>query len=611
MNNPTLFDHLEHGESRSSTDAAAGRGSRHEQEIIKFLISEYGPLTQDEKRAVTLTSQFMREGHVCMPLDRTHSELIHIIDPEQKGGKEESSERLTFKKSTIIGEPGSEKPLTRVGNRLYFTRFYRYEQHLKNWIQQKSSTGPSVDSAADIKKELDRLFSENSQTVNWQKTAAALSLFKPFLIVSGGPGTGKTTTVARMLALQQRVSKQTLRVALAAPTGKAAGRMGEALFSELQSLDLTEDQLRQFPSEAQTIHRLLRNVEDRGLLPPVRKKKLAYDMVVIDEASMIDLSLIYRLITHLREDTKLVLLGDKDQLASVEAGSVFADLCSKKENIFTRSTVSTLREMGNNIQPQDNSISDSEDTIVYLTKSYRFDENSGIGKLAEAVKAGMSDEEKMADLFDRFDDIQHHEFRYEKEDFGEMISDLLERIIACADITDPAEALQFWKRSAWLTVHRRGMSGSERLNRLTEQVLATRRRVKMQYGWYHGRPVMITKNDYDAGVFNGDLGVCMRENDGNLMVYVQSGSGIKRIKPELLLHISPAFFLTVHKSQGSEFKQVNLLLPGDETPILTRELLYTAITRAKSEFRLHGAITHFISASQKTTERFSGLGRDL
>ncbi|NBC64821.1 MAG: exodeoxyribonuclease V subunit alpha [Bacteroidetes bacterium] len=611
MNNPTLFDQLENGASHSSTGVDMGQGSRHEQEIVKFLVSEYGPLTQDEKDAVMLTSQFMREGHVCMPVDRTQSELINIIDPEHEALKEGKSKRFTFKNSTVIGEPGSEKPLTLVGNRLYFTRFYRYEQYLKNWIQQKSIAGSALDTDADIKKELDRLFREDSQGINWQKTAAALSLIKPFLIVSGGPGTGKTTTVARMLALQQRVSGKPLRVALAAPTGKAAGRMGEALFSELQSLDLSEDQLRQFPDEAQTIHRLLRNVEDRGLLPPVRKKKLAYDMVVIDEASMIDLSLIYRLLTHLRDDTMLVLLGDKDQLASVEAGSVFADLCGKKENIFTQSTVSALGKMGIDIQPSVHPPSESEDSIVYLTKSYRFDEHSGIGKMAQAVKAGIRDKKKTAVLFDQFEDIQHQEFQYEREDFGNMISGLLGRITACADVIDPVDALQFWKRSAWLTVHRRGMSGSERLNRLTEQVLATRRLVKMQNGWYHGRPVMVTKNDYDAGVFNGDLGVCMRDDDGEAMVYIQSGSEIRRIKPDRLLHVSPAFFLTVHKSQGSEFKQVNLLLPAEQTPILTRELLYTAITRAKSEFRLHGSLTHFISASQKATERFSGLRMDL
>ena len=606
MKTPTLFDNIEDGDQESKSSDVSNRFDRHEREIVRFLETEYGNLTEDEKLAVMLTSLFIRDGHVCMPVDRTVSELAEILDPEDSKLQNLKAGRLDLRKSKIVGEPGSDLPLIVDDNRLYFHRYFKQEQNLKHWIDQKSMQGADVQLTSIHKEHLDSLFGDDGAETNWQKVAAALSLIKPFLIVSGGPGTGKTTTVARLLALQQKSSDKSLKIALAAPTGKAAGRMGEALFGELQKLDLSEDQLRDFPAEAQTIHRLLREVEDRRLLPPVRRKTLRYDIVVIDEASMIDLSLIYRLIRHLSDSTKLVLLGDKDQLASVEAGSVFADLCTKKENYFHADTIDSLQQIGLNLPHSESTVSAKDDSIVYLTKSYRFDENSGIGRLAGEVKKGISDKNLLIDLFRKFDDVEHIAFKYANEDFSTMNADIRKRVKKAGAIKDPAELLEFWKKSIWLTVLRRGLSGSERLNRLTEQVLASTRSVFMQNGWYHGRPVMITRNDYDLGIFNGDHGVCILV-DGEYRVHIQSGSGIKKIKPERLLHFSPAYFLTVHKSQGSEFGDVKLLLPRKETPILTKELLYTAITRAKSNFTLFGEPEIFMTASNRVTERFSGL----
>jgi exodeoxyribonuclease V alpha subunit len=178
-----------------------------------------------------------------------------------------------------------------------------------------------------------------------------------------------------------------------------------------------------------------------------------------------------------------------------------------------------------------------------------------------------------------------------------------------SEITDVPELLDFWKQQIWLTVVRRGLSGSDRLNQLVEQTLATRRTVRMMQGWYSGRPVIVTRNNYELGVYNGDFGVCMgSDGDENRhVVYVQSGAGIKKIRPERLQHFKPAYYLTVHKSQGSEFDTINLLMPQDDVPVLTKELLYTAITRAKETFVLHGSGALFVKGSNKSTERFSGL----
>jgi exodeoxyribonuclease V alpha subunit len=416
--------------------------------------------------------------------------------------------------------------------------------------------------------------------------------------------------VARLLVMHQRSSKKPLRIALAAPTGKAAGRMGEALKAEMKRLSLSDDELRNYPSESQTIHRLLRGVEERGLLPPVREKKLPYDMVIVDEASMIDLSLMHRLIKHLSPDTTLVLLGDKNQLASVEAGSVFADLCGKEGNAFRSETLDKLKAGGIQLsESYAGKMSAAHDSIVYLTKSYRFDADSGIGTLAESVKTGLESAHAVDTVFREYDDIDHVPFSYTKDDFSGMMLNISERVSIASEITDVSDLLDFWKQQIWLTVVRRGLSGSDRLNQLAEQTLATKRTVRMNQGWYSGRPVIVTRNDYDLGVYNGDFGVCMLSGneENRYVMYVQSGAGIKKIRPERLQHFKPAYFLTVHKSQGSEFDTINLLMPKEYVPVLTKELLYTAITRAKKKFVLHGSRTLFVKGSNSSTERFSGL----
>lgn len=605
MKNPTLFDTVEQDESDG--EELFDLFDRHEKEIVHFLEREYRELTFDERLAVILTSCFVRAGHVCMPIDRNADELARIIDLDEKITGKLKTEKLKLDESSIVSGPGENTPLVMDNGLLYFRRYFRDEQKLRNWIAQKGTQQQNLKLYQDDRDILDDLFESVDADVNWQKAAAALSLFKPFLIVSGGPGTGKTTTVARLLALHQRRVQQPLKIALAAPTGKAAGRMGEALFDELDKLDLTYEQLSGFPKEAQTIHRLLSGVEDRGLLPAARKKQLLYDIVIVDEASMIDLSLMNRLTDHLSDESKLILLGDKDQLASVEAGSVFADLCRKKENFFTPHTTEKLLDLGIEIKGADKSISGTDDSIVYLAKSYRFDKNSGIGRLAAAVKASLKDDKQLKLLFERFDDIEHYPFEGSTSDYKKMMAVLRDRVKKSAAISDPEKMLEFWKSSVWLTILRRGLSGSDRLNQLVEQTLSVSREVTMKQGWYHGRPIIITRNDYDQGIFNGDHGVCMRIGKDGLRVYIQSGPGIKKIKPERLIHYNPAFFLTVHKSQGSEFSNVNLLMPAIESPLLSKELLYTAITRARTAFHLYGNLNLFIKGSQKSTERFSGL----
>lgn len=614
--NPTLFDDVPdkdqtgEGLDLELIDLLA---DRLEKELIRFLKQEHGEMTAEEKLAIVLTVQFRMAGHVCLPVNKTVRELGNLLELDSQLMGMLPNRALELTNSSIIGEPNQKTPFVLDRDKLYQRRYFKMERSLKEWIDQKSDLQSSMltDEKVQILNELfeDEPKDETDEP-NWQKSAVLLSAIKPFMIISGGPGTGKTTTVARLLVLHQRSTSKPLKIALAAPTGKAAGRMGEALKGGMKRLNMSDEDLEKYPLESQTIHRLLRGVEERGLLPPVREKKLPYDMVIVDEASMIDLSLMNRLIKHLAPETKLILLGDKNQLASVEAGSVFADLCSKADNLFRKETVDLLHKAGIELDSSriDTDLSAANDLIVYLTKSYRFSSDSGIGTLAEAVKKGISSTEDFDQIVDRFGDLDYHTFDYQKHDFEMMMEALTERVSQASAINDVTALLDFWKTQIWLTVVRRGLTGSDRLNQLAEQSLATKRAVRMNQGWYSGRPIIITRNDYDLGVYNGDFGVCMKsEEDNRFLIHVQSGAGIKTIRPERLQNYKPAFFLTVHKSQGSEFDTLNLLMPREDVPILTQELLYTAITRSKNRFVLYGSKQLFVKGSKRRTERFSGF----
>lgn len=587
----------------------AGWVGTYEKEALRFLQKEYGELSEPLQLCVVFLSLFIKAGHTCLPLDKSPQEWVDILglEPSLKQHFKNDLIRIsTLKPDSMIGQEGSMNPMILTGNRLTFRRYWFYENIVRQWIESNSSIKSTTDIKGRSVEVLSDLFPGDSAEQDWQKVAAAMSLVKPFLIISGGPGTGKTTTVARILALHRRLSEARLYVALAAPTGKAAGRMGEALNRELGKLGLSEEELREFPTEAKTVHRLLSGTESKGLLPPPQKEQLRHDLIIVDEASMMDLSLMYRLISHLGDHTRLILLGDKDQLASVEAGAVFADLCQKRDNGLKLSTIERLHQLGIRQKLPHRRESQVSDSIVYLTKSYRFDPSSGIGQLSQLVKNRHQKNDELESLFSSFDDISYQHFYYSKEDISSLVDDLIQKIKECSVINDDSELLTFWKKSIWLMVLRRGLTGTERMNRLIEEQLASRRVVMMENGWYHGRPIMVTQNDYGLGVFNGDLGVALKEDDG-VWVYVETGSEVRRFRPHRLHHYDPAFFLTVHKSQGSEFDHVNLLLPQKDTQILTRELLYTAITRARSRFSLYGDLNLFEKGIGRETLRFTGL----
>ncbi|TVR18855.1 MAG: exodeoxyribonuclease V subunit alpha [Balneolaceae bacterium] len=604
MSKPNVYSWFDEGIKQSWIE-------RYEQEAVRFLKSEFGELTETEILSVVFVSLFNKAGHTALPVHLSPQQWAEWLEiPVEHRAKlpKTSLTEENIGKCRIISR-SAQTPLLIEDGLISFQKSRFREKAILQKLASLNSSKSAGLNGVKKKEWLKQLFQQPAEETDWQKTAAALSLIKQFLIVSGGPGTGKTTTVARILALHTKTSEKKLNIALAAPTGKAAGRMGEALNAELQKLGLTDDELQQLPREAKTVHRLLSGTENRGLLPPVDKKLLPYDLFIIDEASMIDLNLMYRLISHVKESATLILLGDKDQLASVEAGSVFADLCSKEKNAFSPETADALFKLGADVTGYITEQSTLDGAIIYLTKSYRFHEESGIGSLAGKVKSGQASKHQLMELFSTSEEIESKPFYFTIADLSQLAAEFADRVKKAENIIEPQHLLAYWKRNSWLTVLRHGLTGSNRLNQLVEEHLAGKRIIRPDNGWYQGRPLIITQNDYNLGVFNGDLGVCLKDEQGNLNVYIETGSRLKKIHPSRLQHFETAYFLTVHKSQGSEFEHVNLLLPQNDTPILTRELLYTAITRARKTFTLYGNPDLFSAAIQRKTVRFTGLER--
>lgn len=609
--------------------AALLENRRYEQQMLAFLASEYGPLSETEKLVCAFISLFEEQGHVSLPLDLQPWQWGEVLEmePEQvqtlKGVR---FERRHLEQSALFGGTDTHTPFWLEGNRVAFRRLRQYEQDIVRWIGERVLAGKApahVESVADAMRKgakyIKQLFAESAGNAgsdaapDWQQVAVANSLLQRFLIISGGPGTGKTTTIARLIRLHLDLSDRPLRIELAAPTGKAAGRMGESLFGQLAAMNIKPEEHPGLPGEARTIHRMLARFGQEGLLQLGPRPTLDADILVVDEASMIDLLTMHRLMRHLGEHTLLVLLGDRDQLASVEAGAVFSDLCRKTENGFSSSRIRELQALGVGGELPQRTVDTSpfDDAIVYLTKSYRFQEHSGIGKLARLVKTRKYEQSLVGKVISEAPDLEHRAFSFTKDDISALANSVVKRIEHAAGLHDAAEMLRYWKQEIWLLALRRGLTGSDQLNRFVEERYRRQAEMGIWQEWYAGRPVIITQNDYSLGIFNGDSGVCIHDEQGTLVVQIETGSQLKRFLPDQLKHYRPAYFLTVHKSQGSEFDVVHLLLPREATPVFTRELVYTAITRARTQCVLHGDAEMLMAGMRRETVRFTGLEQSL
>ena len=526
-----------------------------------------------------------------------------------------------IRQSPAVGQPGDFRPLILdKKNRLYLYRYWEYEHHLSDAINRRMREDiPNIDRTL-LKDSLKRLFPKNDEDSKWLKVAAVIAAFKKFCVITGGPGTGKTFTMAKILALLLELSpKKRLDILLAAPTGKAAARIGESVKTAKTTLDCEKNIIDAIPDEAYTIHRMLKTIPGSPYFRHNAENPLFADIVVVDEASMVDLALMSKLMAAVPDDARLILIGDRDQLASVETGFVMSDICDR-EHIHTFSRYFCKQFQDITQHRIDVSIEEQKDKpgiydgMVVLKKSYRFAESSGIGECSRAVNRG-----KIDDVFFHLknspDQIDWKEIS-EPETLSNALSEwVVQRYSEYLNANDPHKALEFFSRFKILCAVKVGSLGVKAINRLAEQILSGKGLIALDklstHPWYRGRPVLITRNDYRMELFNGDVGITMTAPDSKskeLVVYFQGVDGEPRgFHPNRLPEHETAYAMTVHKSQGSEFDTVLLILPNRDSPVLTRELLYTGITRARKNISIWGTEGIIKTTISRKIERTSGL----
>ncbi|MCL2026704.1 MAG: exodeoxyribonuclease V subunit alpha, partial [Leptospirales bacterium] len=468
--------------------------------------------------------------------------------------------------------------------------YYGYEKSTAKNLKEMALASRPYDDKEKISQYLDILFPSGDESA--QKAAAIAALGSRLTIISGGPGTGKTTTAAKILFLFL-LSKPSLSIALTAPTGKAAVRMMEAvssarLFIEKTIIDAkgatNDDEKKTLEAmsslEGSTMHRLLGTIPASPYFRHNSENPLGHDLVVIDEASMIDIAMMAKFLDALPKNASCIILGDKEQLSSVEAGAVMFDICE-----------SALK--GGAL----------EKNVILLTKSWRFAQYPGIGALSKAVNTGAGiktilDNTKPEDGVEIVPDGEHHT----------IAPLLIEGFSAYIKAIDIKEALNEFSRFRILAPLREGRFGVNALNLLTEEILENAGLIRRDGSMYINRPLMVTKNDYQLGLFNGDIGLVRLNENGERRVFFQDAhGGIRSFAPSLLPEHETVFAMTIHKSQGSEFGTVLLALPEKDSALLTKEILYTGITRAKNKVLLLCKSEILQAASKRNAWSASGL----
>ncbi|MEQ8763308.1 MAG: exodeoxyribonuclease V subunit alpha [Planctomycetota bacterium] len=568
------------------------------------LIQRLAPADRSELLALSaaLVSRGRRSGHSCLRLAELAGQILPVEDgPDFPALPDLRTWRQALSVPEWVGEGDGGEPLVLADDRLYLRRDFEAERRVASAIRARLDGPAKALDPSTWRDRIAKAFPERDEGPNWQAVAVIAALRLPFAVITGGPGTGKTTTVLKLLSLVLEESPGT-EIALAAPTGKAATRLEESIQNGLESVPASVRAL--IPQKVVTLHRLL------GMQPRLQRflrgpdSPLSADLVLVDEASMVDSLLMDALFAALPPKAGLILLGDPDQLASVDSGFVLGDLCAAAdvEAGVSQELASAAEPLLDEALPVNEGSTGLSGSVVRLRRNYRFRDQPGIGALSEAVRN--RDFDRALAALEEHDDIVRLE---PPTSAKECLAPLLEDLVEATGPGTPEEALFRFGRLRVLSGLRRGPIGVVAFNAAVERILAETGRILPGAESYAGRPVLVTTNDYQTQLFNGDVGL-FRETERGLRVFFPSSDGPPRsLSPARLPDHETAWAMTVHKSQGSEFDRVLLVMPPIESPLCTRELLYTGITRARKKVWLVASEAQIREALERPTRRATGL----
>jgi exodeoxyribonuclease V alpha subunit len=574
--------------------------------------------------AAALVSRRLADGHSCLVLNEVAGKSfpeppVAIISPVNCPPHAEWEKVL--RSTPVVGRPQEAKPLILDdAGRLYLHRYWNYEQFVAGEIHRRIQQPPFALDVQAVAAGLKKLFPAAAKTTDWQQVAAFTALRQRFSVITGGPGTGKTWTVARLLALLlEQPGGENLRVRLAAPTGKAAARLQEALNHSLGGLVCSPAVKARLQAKdlTTTIHRLLGTIPLSVDFRHDARNPLPIDVLIVDEVSMVSLALMAKLFAALKPDARLVLVGDQDQLPPVDAGNVLGDLCRAAEiNGFSENFRNDFRRCTGELLDAKPGPTTGKlaNTVIQLRRNYRSGEMLALNDLSMATNAGDTGQ-AMALLRSPHGACTWEPLPPAKQLKATLREAILAHYGAVLKSASPVAALAALERFRILCAVREGPYGTTALNRLAGEVLADAGFItpdQLKTGGYAGQPLMVTANHYGLRLFNGDTGIVWWSEGGVSLVYFPDETGgIRTVARERLPEHEPVFALTIHKSQGSEFDHVLMVLPDQASPVLTRQLFYTGLTRARKSVRIlapEGILRATIAAQ---LQRGSGLTEAL